>query len=212
MSLYQIFSILILALFAFISCQKHIKADKYSIADLLAKSLKQDTLEYSEWKTREGNFFFFKSGNFLSENTKNALYIHSDNDSVFILKLYKQEKQKWMEMTFVDSIHISPLYFDLKFRDFDFDGEKDIYIQTNVTNGSGISSGIVFIQKNNKLFLNEDLSYLGNITADTTGKTIISEKIIFCKSDGQKEICKTRHEWKGDNLVTKSIDCPCESE
>ena len=204
----------VLILFIFVSCQQNgkIKIENNSISNLLEQSLQQDSLEFSEWKINDSNFLFFKAGNFLLENQKNALVIQSYNDSSYFLEFYVEQDNKWTKATFLDSISVNPMQFDLSFNDFNFDGNNDIYVQTNMSNGSGISSGIIFTQVNQKIEFNEVLSYLGNLRIDSKQKLIFSEEVVFCKSDGQKEICTTSYKWEKKTLKVIKVDCPCELE
>lgn len=207
---------IVLVFLVFISCQPNEKArvqiENNSVSSLLRKSLKQDSLEFCKWKIKDSNFLFLKAGNFLSKNQKNALVIQSKSDSSYFLEFYVEKNKKWIKTTFIDSISISPMQFNLSFEDFNFNGNNDIYIQTNISNGFGVSSGLIFTQKHQKLEYNEVLSYLGNISIDNKEKMIFSEEVIFCKSDGRKEICITSYRWENEGLKIVKVDCPCEQE
>lgn len=96
---------------------------------------------------------------------------------------------------------------NLTFDDYDFDGQKDIYIQAHVSNGLAVSKGyLVFIDPlTMKLTEYKEARNLSNIGTNDKSKEILSDSIIFDHKNG-RSLCRINHKWVKGKLLATSID------
>lgn len=169
-----------------------------------------DSVEYVNYEP----FLYFKSGYFLNQKRKNALIMERASDSTFLIELYTEEKDHWIENSTIRNLNPFPYDFGIKFNDYNFDNQKDIYIQTAVSNGTGFSFGhlLTIDPSTQELVEHKEASELGNMKPDINSKAIISEELIFCYPKGERNFCKLINKWTGSQLVTVKKNCPCEGD
>ena len=162
------FYILLINLIIIISCKNEnklstsyhkentiVKMD--TLYDILAKSNKIDSLEYENWEP----FLYLKTGNFLSEKDKNAILVFNNTDTTYQIELYTLEKEKWIKNDALTNIEANPMQFYFIVQDYNFDGQKDIYLQMSASNGWSLSRGhLLTIDKNKKLNLHQETKTL----------------------------------------------------
>lgn len=208
--------ILIIVLFAFFSCNQSKKQEnnsqKESISEtkilkdtvslLLEESLKTDTLEIDN---REP-FLYFKSGYSLNKKIKNAIYISCPTDSTYIIKLYVLDSLKWSLIDSLDKLESHPIQFDIIYDDYNFDGQKDIYLQLSASNGWSLSYGhlLTIEAKSNKLVLHKEASEFANMKPNPKTESVESEISHGRNMKGEYELSILTNKWINWKLVTKS--------
>lgn len=179
-----------------------------TIAHLLAKAAKMDTLEFDNWRP----FIFYKSGYFLNRKVKSALVVNEISDTTIAVKLYSLQGDNWLLNSTIENLDGPGIAFGPKFDDYYFDGQTDVYIQVTISNGYSLSRGhlLTINPFTLKLQNHPEARDLGNMRPDIKSNSVISDEVIWCKSDGFKEVCKRTNKW--DKGVLKFIDkqCPCE--
>lgn len=174
-----------------------------------------------ETKSEHGDYFmskelpllFFRSGNILSEEEINALIISSPTDSTHKLEIFSLTNNEWIKKDEINA-ESSPLQFDIHFKDFDFDGFKDIYIQCTASNGYSISRGhLILIDKDSKkMSLVKEARELGNMAPDYETNRITTDEVIWCASNGMRDVCHAYYKWTNGILKFDKKECPCETE
>lgn len=115
-------------------------------------------------------------------------------------------------MKVIDSLLIEdllPVNLDLVFDDYDFNGQKDVYIQAFVSNGLALSTGYLVLIDSLTMKLTEykEARNLANIATDYKSKEILSDSIIFDHKNG-RSLCRIKHKWVKGKLLATSIDYP----
>ncbi|PZR22776.1 MAG: hypothetical protein DI539_04595 [Flavobacterium psychrophilum] len=91
---------------------------------LLNTNIDKDSISFDNDKP----FLRLRAGRFLSPETKNAFLVSNIKDSIYKLELYTQASGKWIknDEQIINDAYL--LQFDLNLDDYNFDGQKDIYI------------------------------------------------------------------------------------
>ena len=177
---------------------KIVKLD--TISGLLDKALKADTLEFDNWEP----FLFFKSGNFLSKTEKNVIIVHCPTDTTYSINLYSIKDNKWLLFDSVSGLEAFPTQFAPIFDDYNFDGQKDVYIQVSASNGWSLSRGHLLIVDPlpKKLIIHKEARELANMKPDPTTKTIVSELWNGYNIQGQHQLTIFTNKWINGQLKT----------
>lgn len=206
--------------FSFLSCQKDQNKNSESIEGksikaisqtktaeetskiLLQKAIKTDTLEFENWEP----FLFFKSGYLLSQKEKNAIIVHCPTDSTYIIELYTKLNDKWIKNDQQNNMEAHPIQFNLNFEDYNFDGQKDIYLQESVSNGWPISKGHLFIinPETKKLEEHEETRNLANMNPILKDKIVYTDELDY--SYQFRKINRRINKWINGKLVPFEID------
>lgn len=181
-----------------------------TIPELMAKALINDTLEYDSWKP----FIFFKSGKFLSTTKKNAVLVTCPTDTTYTIKLYSVVHNKWQLSDSVTQLDAYPIFFVPVYDDYNFDGQTDIYIQVNNSNGYCLSRGnlIIIDPLTENLEVHKEARNLANMKPNKETHSVISEELIWCNSNGFKEIGIWTNKWVNGVLKTMKKKYPCEPQ
>jgi len=179
-----------------------------TITELFNKALISDTIEFGDFMSKDLDilsFLFFKSGNIISKTEKNAIVVTCPKEESYKLKLYSVQNEKW-ELTDsinLDDVHI--VFFDMIFDDYNFDGQKDIYVQTSSSNGYSISHGhlIIINPKTKKFELCKEVREFGNMKIDPKTKTIKSEEV-HLNDYGERYVTIFTHKWENGKFKTIS--------
>lgn len=206
------FYILLVSLIIIISCKNENKLNTSyykkntivkmdTLYTILEKNKNTDSLEYENWEP----FLYLKTGNFLSENDKNAIIVFNNTDTTYQIELYTLEKEKWVKNDFLINIEGSPMQFYVIIQDYNFDGQKDIYLQMSASNGWSLSRGnLLTINKDKKFCLHPETKELANMTPDYESKTIYTDELDYSKSG--RIINKRMNKWKDGKLISLEID------
>jgi hypothetical protein len=191
----------------------HSKLIQSPNVDSLYKLLKSKSDFIDFYISDELPLLFFRSGSVFKDGEMDALILSSPTDSTYRVEIFSLTDNEWFKNDEVE-IESFPIQFDIEFKDFNFDGFKDIYIQCSASNGYSISRGhLILIDKDsNKMSVVEEARELGNITPDCVSKRISTEEVIWCKKDGMRNICKSFFQWKKGKLQFDKKTCPCETE
>jgi hypothetical protein len=189
----------ILILIFFISC-KRIEEKDNTFYDLVYKENTKDTIQ--NWNP----FLYVKTGKFLFSQTTNGLLIKNTKDSVYKVELYTLTIKGWLKNDEINIIEKNWIQFHTNFKDYNFDGQKDIYIQSTVSNGYPLSYGnlIVINPKNKKLSWIKDARNLANMNPNPNLKLLISESI-----DWRPDlyVCTLKNKWENDRIIKLTQDC-----
>lgn len=179
-----------------------------TIANLLEKAIKVDTLEYDNWQP----FLYFKSGYFLNNRRKTALMVTELTDTTVLIKLYSYHDGNWILHSSVEGLDGPGASFSPMFDDFNFDGQTDIYIQVSASNGYSLSRGhlIIVDPLTLELEVHHEARDLANMKPDRKTHSIISVEVIECKSNLLKEVGIWTNKWVNGQLKTIKKDYPGE--
>ena len=194
--------IIFILLFA-TSCKK--RENHTSSFYSLTKKLKiSDSIDYQS----ENPFTYLKTGKIISSNITNSLFIQNIKDSLYRVELYTLTVKGWLKNDEVLFYEKNLLQFFTVFKDYNFDKQKDIYIQSTASNGYSLSRGnlILINPKTIKLNLISEARKLANINPDLNRKLLISESVEWCP---ELKVCKWLNQWKENNLITIDKNCPC---
>lgn len=213
-----VYLIFLSILFCFFSCKKeekdntNIKKSKNLVSQkkitkdtlkiLLDRALKLDTLEFDNWEP----FLFIKSGNILSKKEKNAIIVFCPTDSTYAVEFYTEQNKKWIKSDEINNIKANPMQFYLNFEDYNFDGQKDIYLQKSASNGWSLSKGYLFTINplTKKLTEHKETRDLANMTPSQNEKIIYTDEINY--SARFRKINRRINKWKNGKLVSNEID------
>lgn len=175
---------------------------------LFNEVIRNDSLEYMNLSNQ---IFYLKSGYILSDIDKNIISVsYANSDSIHIVHLYviKNNKVQGIDSLLVGDI--LPVNLSLKFDDYNFDGQKDLYIQAFVSNGLAVSKGyLVFVDPLTKRLIEyKEARSLANIRSDYKSKTIFSDSIRFDHQYG-RSLCRIKHKWVNGKLIATGIDYSC---
>ena len=147
------------------------------IAGLFEKAITSDTLEFNNQFETNQSFLFFKSGHIISKTKKNALIVVCPTDTTYKVSLYSIQNNKWSISDSISGLDAFPSQFDPIFDDYNFDGQTDIYIQVNASNGWSLSRGhLILIDPKTKIFdLHKETRDFANMTPDIKTKTVKTE-------------------------------------
>lgn len=182
-----------------------------TLYSLLNTAVVKDSLSFENDKP----FLRLRIGKFLSPQERNAFLVSHVKDSVYKLELYTETSGKWIkndEKTVKDAYM---LQFDLDFDDYNFDGQKDIYMQSTASNGYSISRGhlIIINPENLKMQLHPETRDYGSMIPDRLKKIVYSCTPNQCYDSlqsGPLPPCQVINRWKDNKLVFVSMEeCPC---
>ena len=174
---------------------------------LLDRALHLDTLEYSNFEP----LLFIKTGNFLSLTEKNAVIISCPTDDyTYKIELFSKIAEKWKKKDELELQDVMPVFFDLVFDDYDFDGQKDIYVQGVVSNGYALSRGhlLTINPETKKMKTHPETRDLANMYPDFETKIIFSEDVDWSIDYGFRQVCELKHKWVDGKLKIIKRECP----
>ena len=148
-------------------------------------------------------FLYFKSGYLFSPNFKAAISIITDSDSTSKLTLYVIRNGEAEIVDSITDLHLISVAFSTTLKDYNFDGVKDIYIQTSASNGYCLSRGylITLNPMSLKLQYHPEARELANMSPDFRTKTIISEDVVVSNKTGMPSVINYINTWKNGTLV-----------
>jgi hypothetical protein len=178
----------------------NIKALIDSTNKLLDVATTKDTLEIRNSEP----FMFFKSGNLLSSTEKNAIVIVCPTDTTYAVRLYSLRNKSWELTDSVDKLDAFPSQFELTFNDYNFDKQKDIYIQVSASQGWSLSRGHLFIVDpvTKKLARHEEARELANMQPDPKTETVVSELWNGYNVKNQNQLTVFTNKWLNGKLKT----------
>jgi len=111
----------------------------------------------------------------------------------------------WSNLDSLIITDILPLQFELEFEDYNFDHQKDIYIQFTASNGYSISKGqlITVNPISRKLELHPEARELGNMKPDPIRKLVITETWTGYDPKTGQEAVKHFYQCKKGRLVLR---------
>jgi hypothetical protein len=178
----------------------NVEALRDSTNRLLDVATTKDTLEFQSSEP----FLFFKSGNILSSTEKNAIVIVCPTDTTYTVRLYSLRNKSWELTDSVAKLDAFASQFELTFDDYNFDKQKDIYIQVSASQGYSLSRGHLFIidPVTNKLARHDEARDLVNMKPDPKTKTVVSETWNGFNDKNQHELTVFTNKWVNGKLKT----------
>lgn len=171
-----------------------------SITLFLEKALSVDTFEVDHF----GPFIYFKSGYMLNKDEKSAVAIYCSTDTTYSVELFSIRGHNWMLSDSIGGLDALPMQFDLRFDNYNFDGQTDLYIQVTASCGWCLSRGhLITIDPNNKtLILHPETRDCANMTPDKRAKTVRTELWNGYDKDGQVQLTVFTNKWIAGKLKT----------
>lgn len=156
-------------------------------------------------------FRYFISGDIMSDNWNHAIYV-VQKDTVCTLHLYDQILNTYGLIDSIENISFNEVYFNLEFLDFNFDGFKDFFLQSSVSNGYTMKRGslIEYSFEKRKLILHYEIDDLANFSLDTFKNQIIAESPDFFGNPEYFHPAEVRLEWKDGKLIEVSRTLKCD--
>lgn len=156
---------------------------------------------------------YLRAGPILKDQDWNALLISNPTNTTYQVELFSYQQEQWQKMDQI-TVPADPIAFDIRLKDFDFDGVKDIYIQNATSNGFVISRGELLLVDpiHQTLHLVQSASWLGNLRPDDTTNTVFSEEAIWCAETTFMNTCSSQYHWSKQELVFDQKKCPCVAE
>ncbi|UKN01983.1 hypothetical protein K6119_00445 [Paracrocinitomix mangrovi] len=179
-----------------------ITAPTYNLEDTLSTflttALLQDTLEQDNYDP----FYFFKSGHLFTDTANHAIFI-KEVEGLFVMDIWKQEDNFWLNTGHIDTLPSSLLSFNISFIDFNFDGYNDIFINTSCSNGYAMIRGYLIIVDpiNKSLFYHNEVADFANFSVDSKRKIVIAEQFTECNSSFKSPPDEVHFKWKDSLLV-----------
>lgn len=171
-----------------------------NIVELLDSARTSDTVEIDSWKP----FMFFKSGYFLSKARKNTILVTCTTDTTYLIKLFVLKNRKWYLVDSINKLDAFPPQFDIVFKDYNFDGQKDIFIQVSASNGWSLSRGhlLTIDPLTQKMIQHKEARNLANLNPNPKTKTVTSEIWNGYNSEGQNQLTILTNKWIDGKLKT----------
>jgi len=144
------------------------------------------------------SFGSLRIGYLFDKQVRNAILIETDSTKTYHLKIYKELNRKWNLVFNQDSI-IS--YSKIIFRDFNFDGKKDLAISCDKSLGTSIFEIKLWLNiSDNKTFKYvPNFEEIGTPTIDNLNKTILG----FTSCCEFQEMSLNEYFWEKDKLVLR---------
>jgi hypothetical protein len=151
-----------------------------SVKSLLEQALKSKNTKFDNTYEIDlaDQFQFFQSGHILDSTEVNAISVKCGNDTTYTLKLYSLKNLTWILLDSIGELDAYPWQFDLNLKDYNFDGQTDIYIQVSASNGWSLSRGhlILINPLSKKLELHNETRDFANMSVDPCSKSIFTEE------------------------------------
>jgi hypothetical protein len=157
-------------------------------------------------------FISFRSGYILNRSVKNAFIAMPSSDSTFEIRLYKFLHGKWELQDSINPLEISVVYHQVTFKDYNFDGQTDIYIQLDASNGYVLSCGhlITIDPVTRKMTLHPEARWVANMRPDFRSKTVFSDSLSDCDIRYIHTVCTVSNKWIRRKLTMTSVKCDCD--
>jgi hypothetical protein len=156
----------------------------------------------------DDHFYYCRVGHFLDKKQKNAVLIY-DN----VLVLYSYINSCTIKVDSLSGLDlISAFSFRVDYKDFNFDGQKDIYINLQCSNGFPMCYGYLLLvdRGTKKLERHKECEVMANMVPEPKRRIVISDTLLECGRLGpDDQIHKLRNKWINGKLVTLRTDCKC---
>jgi hypothetical protein len=178
-----------------------------TIKNLLTISLPKDTFEYEAFYNESSPYLllYFKTGNIFTSKNKHALTLYSINDTTVRCELNYLTDGKWTNAGSNIFMHIdgfSPAYFNVRFDDYNFDGNKDLNIIFYNSMGVVYSYGYIltFNESSNSLTLHPETIEIPTIEIDKKRKMITSTEYSNPNHTSEEYKIVSSFRWTNDTL------------
>lgn len=177
-------------------------AQVLSLDQLMEQAMLCDSMTYTNIVAKNGSYdvLYFESGHVFHTKYKHILLVCQESDGTFNFVTYFDHEGSWKLKDHIIGLHLNPEQFDIKFQDYNFDGQLDCYIQVSNSNGYSISKGhlITIEPGSNFPSLHKEARNLGNIRI--VGNHIEAEEWEGYNKDGMPQVSTTKYRWTGGRL------------
>lgn len=183
-----------------------------SLDFFLKQAATADSFEYGN-----SPFLYLKTGHLANAKVTSAIVVDTSGPT-YAVSLYKLNNNEWKLADRVDSLHITPAFFNVNLQDYNFDGTQDVFLTIAVSNGMPVViEHLITIDKTGeKLTLINGFDKIGNPTPDNKRKQLKSRPVIDCNfsANGPQgwRYCDLVYVWKGNSLKRILEKCPCEGD
>lgn len=172
----------------------------------------EDTFSYErffdERTFQDGRLSYVRTGPLIYPGKKSAVVIYTPSDSTIAVELYSFDKNKWLVADKKLDLATNGLMFYSVFKDYNFDGIGDIYINTCVSNGSGLSTGyLLTVTREGHLVTHPETTEIRDMEPDSVNKVVKAKYSLGCLT--YKTICNQTYKWFDNKLVLVSTPCKC---
>ncbi len=100
------------------------------------------------------------------------------------------------------------MLFFASYSDYNFDGINDIYINMTVSNGLGLTSGLLFtVNEKGLLVQHPETMNIRDMVPDSSTQTISAHKALYCRDS--RSVCDEEYQWVNQHLFLISPPCVC---
>ena len=172
-----------------------IKVD--TLYKLLENAKTKDTLEFYNQEP----FLFIKSGNLFSKNEKNSIIVSCPTDRTYRIELYSLINNEWIKRDELNNLEVPYRQYEIKFRDYNFDNFKDIYLNSTSSNGISMSKGyLLIVNSSTKKFENHlEAKNLKNMFPDKKTKSVLIDSVDYDVNG--KRVWNLIYKWKNGKLI-----------
>ncbi|NML22026.1 hypothetical protein HHL16_14155 [Pseudoflavitalea sp. G-6-1-2] len=205
-------------LFAFavcISCNNQ-QSDKQTIfanngyfnVALIDTQLNKSTDDAERVYSSGAPFVYFHATQSL-DTVRTAFVFYNTNDSTASVRWYRFLNGKWMLKDSISNLPGGSRPVNAVFQDFNFDGQRDIYLQEAMVSENGLGYGLLFTidPKTKQLTEQPVFRDMGDMSADAATKSIISITLKALGHDLPPAKCTVISQWENGQLKTTSRLC-----
>ncbi|MBL7836828.1 MAG: hypothetical protein JNM67_04890 [Bacteroidetes bacterium] len=175
--------------------------DEATVEQLLDKSKASDTIQMYSAQP----FLFYKTGYLFDSKVRHSLVLSCLSEDQYKVRIYQVNDTSWSLVDVVGPLKANLAAFYIESKDYNFDSEADIYIQSDYSNNYPISTGHIILVDpiTKKMSLCPNSDQYGNPYADAGNKTLRSEsKYKGTVKPGEEKIVVKRSKWVKDHFET----------
>lgn len=175
--------------------------DEVTIKQLLDKSQSSDTIQMYSAQP----FVFYKTGYLFDTKMRHSLVVTCLQDDQYKVRIYEVNDSGWSLVDVAGPLKANRAAFYIESKDYNFDSEADIYIQSDYSNGYPISTGHILLINpvTKKMTICPNSAQYGNLYADASNKTLRSEsKYSGAVQPGEEKIIVRTSKWIKDHFET----------
>lgn len=174
---------------------------------LLAIALSYDGLRFDNTNP----FMVVQAGEYLSDSLKNVIVVRELTDSTYELRVYSKQGNKLKLDDSIEGIDVSEVYFDMSYDDYNFDGQRDIFLRERASNRYEMSYGLLLTidPATKKITPHPETRELSNMWLEPATRTVFSDSTTSCANTDMTAICHLTNKWVDGKLTTVSRKCAC---
>ena len=163
---------------------------------------------FDERTFNDGRLSYVRTGALIYPDKKSAVIVYTPTDTTIAVELYSFDKNKWLLNDKKLDLATNGLMFYSVCKDYNFDGIGDIYINTCVSNGSGLSTGhLLTVTSDGHLVTHPETIDIRDMEPDSANKIVKAKYPLGCMT--YKTICDQTYKWVDNKLTLVSKPCKC---